>query len=312
MAGYSFYRAVIDDVTKAVRQVNRKIQKNGHMDALRSVVAGYPEFIETIDFQIILDEFTFLSRKESSNYCISDGFAFDAISNVRIEQGVDISLFIKESESFVLTMPENVSLSSCLVTVSDIDERLCDTTAVTKKLGIKNEHIAGDFTEKTFVTVAFRTNEVDASGMPYFYRTALPLSEFGLLAIAPNPIVKHADATFSDKLSDQEEEYTRRMMRFVARFFFYREAAPDRITKGLPKSVTMTRFLDRSTNRYSFNVPEIERTVSEHYRRATIRVLKDERFYRGQYSQMTSGSRLVLVRDTIVNKKTDNILTVEK
>lgn len=265
MAGYSFYRAVIEDVTKAVRQVNRKIQKNGHMDALRSVVAEYPEFSETIDFQIILDELTFLSRKESANYCISDGFAFEAISNVRIEQGVDISLFIKESESFVLTMPEHVFLSSCLVTVSEIDERLCEANAVTKKLGIKYENLAGDFTEKIFVSVAFRTKEMDASGMPYFYRTALPLSEFGLLAIAPNHIVKHADAVFSEKLSDQEEEFTRRMMKFVARFFFYREAAPDRITKGLPKSVTMTRFLDKSKNRYSFNVPEIECTVSEHY-----------------------------------------------
>lgn len=307
---YQFYQPMIDSMLKQARKVDKKIGKQAHADAIALYLQQHPAFTDTLDFQIIVDEIWYLSNTNSTMYFIKDEFSFNAVNNIRIEQGLNLERYITESEIFSLVFPDKL-FSGVLVSISDGIEihKVCSKYTDKWKLFV----IPYDPNEDYLVSISYEMVDLDSPMGTSRYRTALPASIFSKMAFVKTEqefvALYQATQLSALQLTYDEMMYMFTIMRFVCKFIFYKTASPNRIIEGAPTKQTQPKIHWSSKNK-TFSIPHDTQYLTS-YRSGHIRTLKNPRFYKGQYSHLKPGDRLIEIEPYVVNRKVDSIKTLE-
>jgi len=107
-------------------------------------------------------------------------------------------------------------------------------------------------------------------------------------------------------LEGAEYQYQYEMLRLVAGFLVYRHALPERVRDGFPqggKRDSETASI-RNTRGSVLRAPQgLDIAHQAHYRSWHFRQLMDERFYKGEHKDKPAGSRIIFVKDSMVNRE---------
>lgn len=96
---------------------------------------------------------------------------------------------------------------------------------------------------------------------------------------------------------------------FSLKFLIYRKAFPSSFSKRLP-IIGVGALSDMKVKAEYFSLSS-DVSPGEHYRVGHLRQLVDERFYRGEFSNLEVGSRIVPVSPSVINKKAVDVSTLE-
>jgi hypothetical protein len=307
---YSFYQPIVDSLLRNARKVDKKIGKQGYVDAIALYLKQRPDFIDTLDFQIIIDELWYIDNKSSAMYFIKDEFSFNAINDVRIEQDLNLERYITESEIFSLVFPQHL-FSGVLVSISDG----IDIHKSTRKHMDKWKLLVLPYDPQEHYSVSISYEMIDKTSPlgTSCYRTTLPASVFSKMAFVKTE-QEFVELYLSTplcalQLTHDEMMHMYKLMRFVCKFIFYKVAAPTRIVEGAPTKQTQPK-LHWSSHNKTFSIPHDTQYLTS-YRSGHIRALKNPRFYKGQYSHLKPGDRLIEIEPYVVNRKVDTIKTVD-
>ncbi len=304
------YTAIADIMLKTVRETNKKIGKKDYDGAIRDILKKYPHLMDSLDYQILMEEMLYLKSDSSSLYFIKDKQTFLAIDNVKIDKGIDLTRFVR-NEIFTIALPTECGMvGGLLVYIGSFTER---KEQYNKYMGVQlmaSEYFKQD---ECSISVAYTVPNKDKNKNSYSFRTMLSATVFGDMAVAPEEKFYEMYIDSSNKaaisLDQEEKKYSRKVMQFLAKFLFYRAASPQRITEGLPTKAPMPKIHWTARNKV-FSIPRTNNT-EETYHSASIHVLRHERFYRGAYAHLKPGDRIIEVSDYVTNKKASDVHTIE-
>lgn len=296
-------------------------KKNRNLDYLsqgvRFLVQHNREFLETLENVICAEEWYWLNS-DKDVYFFDDAETARNVSNgsYRIE---DITPMFSGNESFVLMLPKEFAINGStqgggfLVTVFDHTQRNQDIFApyYNHALDIPSPNIqrVGDHGNWT-VSVSYQ--EDGHSG--YRMRCAMPNHQInGLLKCKSVADYRdymrdnnHFNYLGGADLEGAEFAYQFEVMRLVAGFLVYRHALPERIKSGFPTGShkdAHTQVIKRVQATTVSAPAGVEKSTSTHYRSWHFRQLIDDRFYKGEHEQKARGSRVVFVKDSMVNRE---------
>ena len=309
---YTFYRALLDDVLKDARKDLKKLGKWEYEKAAKHFFNKFPILKSTMDFMIACDELAYLNDKRGTSYIIQDRDAFEAVDGVRIDT-LDISMLLEGTgvETFTVAFPHTLGRPGVLVNVSTLETFNARIKAIDPDIDGKSES-----TDKYSVNLSFSLGRDKNTGFQTMCRLNLPLSYLNQV-IKSETVEEFASLVPIDSklgvsdLTLEEKRLQFSQLRFVVKFLTYRAAAPERIRFGLPHLEKPSRFIASASRSGLFSVPEPSGALSEHYRRAHLRQLRDQRFYQGEHAKLPVGSRVVFVKDSIVNSRSDNVQTFD-
>lgn len=95
------------------------------------------------------------------------------------------------------------------------------------------------------------------------------------------------------------------LVKIITGMAVYIKAKPDALVNGLPKptAIKIEGTRNPNANTLHFSGTKTATSPNEHHRSWHIRQLVNERYYKGEHAHLEKGSRMVFVKDTIVNRK---------
>lgn len=311
---YKVYLSLLAFVAKNIRTnakklgIKTQLDKADYLTALKEFIKIRPELLSSMDFIILCDEMDYyLHPKESNSYFVKDEAAYNAINNVKISK-LDATLLITENENFTVNIPNSIGIPGLFVSVRDADDFRKRIQQVHKTYDENIRNVHGTCVSITYATCGLANydghieatlptamiNDIIAADSYEHYKEIVPIcSLFGAV-----------------DLDDTDKRAQFDIVKFVAKFMLYRAAAPERFVEGCPNNQPMPRLM-ASTRTKTFSIPANTSSVREHYRSPTLRQLRDERFYHGEYAHMKPGSRIVFVKDSFVNANKVNVQTAQ-
>ncbi|MET4696697.1 hypothetical protein [Endozoicomonas lisbonensis] len=155
---------------------------------------------------------------------------------------------------------------------------------------------------------------VSAKNVDEFFAIASSGGNFSLQQPQPGQ-KKSGVQTFG--LTDQELEQQYRLFKLVAALIIYTAAEPSALKAGFPSRYAKSKGEPVIQGNYSPKtfglVGKQQSSPKDHMRSFHYRQLTHERYYKGEYKDMTPGSRIVFVRESFVGKQvTPETLVLEE
>lgn len=108
-----------------------------------------------------------------------------------------------------------------------------------------------------------------------------------------------------------ESSFNRQLLKLVAAMLIYNTATEGKgLSKGLPKHAPILSMKKQGVVMNGSILGGEHKDISPHARRMHFRNLQHEKFYSGEYSEMESGSRWVLVKASTPNLKPNSMAEV--
>jgi len=289
--------------------------------ALTYLYKRSPEMLQTLEFIIQIEEYhwltsgkhvTFFDSVETAQALINSSYNIDNAQS--LYTGMD---------SFMLALPDNLMLggkpaaSGLLVHVMLHDDRQSMVDKFCKWVGMKHspQVTVDDWKGSTFAIYASYQQK---QGSNEYIRFALPSSS--LMEVMR--FTTHAEYTAYMKATNKfkylmgadldapEQAYQYDILRLIVGLMLYKKAMPDRVTAGMPSSVSTkdveTRYVQNpQTQTIHSPATHAGAERGSHYRSWHFRQLMADRFYKGEHEKAARGSRVVFVRDSMVNREID-------
>lgn len=309
---YNFYRGLIEDVLSLMRKHNKGYDKWDHEKAVKDFFAKHQELQATMDFLIVSEELAYL-KEGGTNFFVKDLESFKAVQSVSLD-ALDIAPLLEANgtEVFTLTFPKGSPLHGVFVSINTEEDFFRRVKTVDPTVQCRSNR---SVTDKYAVNVSYPVGRDSKFGWSSFSRVNLPLTLLNQVIHCAS-IEDYANLVPLDTrvgvvdLSLEEKAYQFEVLQFIVKFLVYRAVAPERFTTGSPSKEKPGRFIASAKRAATFSLPALS-SNTEHYRRAHIRQLRNERFYTKEHASKPIGSRFVWVHDSVVNKRTDDQQTFE-
>lgn len=226
------------------------------------------------------------------------------------------------SKNFILNFPASYrvegfkmpSLSVCVYTSGKYKEEVFDP--VMSHANLNEEFISDDGEHYTGLMLeVFFALFSEEDGKWARHRFFSPWNLLGRFLETENPgLFKNQgdrDLTDITEATEKEQRLTFLAMKFVVSFMVYCQATNGKcLIDGLPGNSIGNKELEKAFNTKDItkltlqkanDTPEAESEKDQHYRSWHIRQLRDERYYQNSHKDSPRGSRLVFVKDSIIN-----------
>ena len=314
---YSVYRFGYRTVAKILRKQDKAIKKSNDWQALQlSYKKGTGNLARMlnsdIDYAILAFEKAwcedgkqtiFIDSAETAQSLLKGKFTLDKLS-------ADFMPY----ENFMIGMPSDLKLNNQHVQGALI--HFSGGTGVSKAslnflnyLGVDNRHDERDLAELTDENYSL-TVSYTVKGENDTQIITLNQNTFPCFMAANNgteyyhQIMKANDTYEHDQRNLNAYQTQYELLKLIISMSIYVKAKPSAITDGMPnRRLGFEGYVDKECNKKTIKTSNSRAysEKSEHTRSWFIRQLINQRFYRGNYKDMKSGTRFVFIDETTVN-----------
>ena len=279
--------------------------------AVRFILTEDPQMLHTLDMAILIEEYFWLQTKKvifPENVILLNRLLK---ASTRIKNSMQ--LFGKDFESFSLAFPRefkinNLPSTGVLVTILNHTERQQISNDFFKWLGTNTIDVKSF--SKSIICLSYHYPQ-DHRQM--YSRAIIPIPLIDKLLNAPTPDDYYKIlGGFNDNivgsipLNVTEAAYQQILAKLVLAILVYKKAKPDALVHGFPtrKKFKLNGFAVKNFESLNLKMPRsTHSSPEEHYRSWTFKQLFAPRYYRGEYTHLEPGSRIVFVNETFVKLK---------
>jgi hypothetical protein len=280
-----------------------------------------PRMLDTLEFLIHAEEYYWLKNGKHAYFFDSSATARALIDSSFVIN--DLGAACENGETFMLCLPDDLTLgnqkvtSGALVVIGKhIDRADFVINSYAKwidKGKLQCNMDMGEDPEHLGLYICYQEHY----GSCEYMRMAMPISNVNKClsfdsADEYNAYMKKTNAFnyFAGiHLDAPEMSFQFDLVRLVGALLLYKKAMPERLKQGLPFSFKEQHFDSRYIKSHKpvvLHSPAASAqgaNMSVHYRSWHFRQLMDKRFYQREHAAKPIGSRIVFVRDSIVNRE---------
>lgn len=322
---YTSYKSKIDEIRRSVSRhvgtTKSERTKLSAASALSSYIKNDPKFPVSLIGRMATIEWNWI-KSDRLMLFVANKEVFQSIYRGRYDIN-DIHAVKPFSSELILNFPRDMvidgfKLHSLMVGFSTSNKFVEDRIdPMLHDLGIPDveDYVVADGSSELIVESFYRAFDVEA-GKWATYRMYATWSSLGkILESGDVNVLRGTDGNPLDDEVDTSEEEDRLQyifLRFIVSLLVYAQASEGKCFKdGLPGEYLPKRDIDfafrskpiRAVSIQSLSQGESNRNGSvPHYRAWHIRQLRDERYYQNEHAGKPFGSRLVFVKDSVVNR----------